>query len=418
MMDESTREKIALFRYGLIAPLLYEQVERKPYLAQVAAKTHDVPFYGEKSYTAKTILEWLLEFRRHGFDGLKPKLRADRGQSRALSQEQQDHLLSLRNERKWMPLTVFYDECIAQGELLPSEASYATIHRLMRKHGLLGKEVAADPDRKRFAHDKVGTLWQTDVSEGPRLRIAGKVIRTYLIAFIDDCSRLVPFAMFVTSEKFDGLRRVMKEALIRRGIPKMLYTDNGKIFRSDILQFACANLGIQLLHTRSFDPQAKGKIERYFRTCKTRFYSLLKARPVSSVEELNERFWTWLEEDYHRKPHASLEGKMPLEVYLSQVDQVRTVDDPAALDALFLKRTHRKVKHDATFTLEKRLYEVPDRFAGRKVEIRYDEQNIHLYEEGKAVAEAKEVRFHDNAHVKRSRLSFKELHETGGAEDV
>jgi putative transposase len=157
-----------------------------------------------------------------------------------------------------------------------------------------------------------------------------------------------------------------------------------------------------------------------FLTCKTRFYTLLQAEPVSSIEELNERFWKWLEADYHRRPHASLEGKMPLEMYLSQIEQVRTVSDPAVLDTLFLKRAKRTVKHDATFSLENRLYEVPETFAGQKVEIRYDENSVHLYVEGKAVAEAKAVAFADNAYVKRDRpsLSFKALQETGGASDV
>jgi putative transposase len=418
-MDEQTRERIALFRYGLIVPILNDQTDRKVYLAEVSTQSHNVPHYGDKRFAPKTILEWLLHYRRQGFDGLKPGRRSDRGRSRTLSLEQQNHLLAIRKELTAMPLTVFYDHLITKGEILPSEVSYSTLHRFMKKHGLLGRETPNTPERKRFAYDQVNALWQTDASEGPYLRVDGKVVKTYLIAFIDDCSRIVPFAQFVPSEKFDGLRTVMKEALIRRGIPKMLYTDNGKIFRSDILQFACAGLGIQLLHTKAYDPQSKGKIERYFRTCKTRFYTLLKAEPASSLEELNERFWRWLEEEYHRRPHSSLEGKMPLEVYLSQTDRIRTVDDPAALDTLFLKRVFRSVKHDATFMLDNRLYEVPDRFAGQKVEIRYDEEQIHLYEEGKAVAQAAEVRFHDNAHVKRkgSSLSFKALQE-GGGEDV
>ncbi|WP_019536219.1 IS481 family transposase [Paenibacillus ginsengihumi] len=419
-MDEAIREKIALFRYGLIAPLLNEQVDRGDYLAEVSTKKHDVPHYGEKRYSPKTILEWHLLYRRHGFDGLKPGRRSDRGQLRTLSQDQQDHVLAQRKERLWMPVTVFYDQLIEQGDIFPKEVSYSTIYRFLKKNGLLGKETPNTPERKRFAHDKVNVLWQTDASEGPRLRIDGKMVRTHLIAFIDDCSRLVPFAQFFPSEKFDGLRTVMKEAMIRRGIPKMAYTDNGKIFRSDIMQFACAGLGIQLLHTRAYDPQSKGKIERMFPTCKTRFYTLLREKPASTLEELNERFWKWLEEDYHRKPHASLNGRMPLEVYLSQVDSIRTVDDPSALDALFLKRAFRKVKHDATFSLENQLYEVPDVYAGRKVEVRYDESGVHLYEEGKAVAQATQVRFQDNAHVKRQRssLSFKEMQVEGGAADV
>ena len=149
-------------------------------------------------------------------------------------------------------------------------------------------------------------------------------------------------------------------------------------------------------------------------------FSLLKAQPAASLEELNARFWDWLETEYHRRPHASLGGKLPLEVYLSQIDQVRTVADPAALDPLFLKRAKRTVKHDATFSLENRLYELPAAFAGQKVELRYDEQAVHVYVEGKAVAEAKVVRFADNAHVKRERpaLSFKTLAERAGEADV
>jgi putative transposase len=160
-------------------------------------------------------------------------------------------------------------------------------------------------------------------------------------------------------------------------------------------------------------------VERYFRTVKTRFYALLKERPASSLEELNERYWLWLEEDYHRKVHASLDGKMPLEVFLEQAERVRTVDDPSKLDAVFLKRVSRKVKHDGTFSLNNRLYEVPEIFINQRVEIRYDEREIHIYREGKAVVQAAQVKMHDNAHVKRNRssLSFKSLQE-GDGEDV
>lgn len=420
-MEENMRERIALFRYGLLAPLLNGQVDRNAYLAEICAKKHDVPCYGEKTYAAKTILEWLLFYRRKGFDGLKPGTRSDQGKSRTLSKDQQDHVLALRKQHAAMPVTVFYDYLVNQGEILPGRVSYTTVHRFLRLHGLLQVEpAAARAGRKRFAHDKVNHLWQTDMSEGPRLRSGGKLVRTHLLAFIDDCSRLVPFAQFVPTETFDGLRLVMKEALLRRGIPTLLYTDNGKIFRSDQLQLACAGLGIQLLHTRAYDPQSKGKIERMFLTCKTRFYTLLEAQPPASLEELNQRFWRWLEEDYHRKPHASLEGKMPLEVYLSQMDRIRMVTDPGMLDALFLRRAKRTVKHDATFSLDNTLYEVPEAFAGQKVEIRYDETQIHVYVEGKAVAEAKAVRFADNAHVKRDapRLSFQALEEAGGGADV
>ncbi|MCF6094016.1 DDE-type integrase/transposase/recombinase [Microaerobacter geothermalis] len=416
-MDEKTRESIALFRFGLIAPLMNGQVkDPKAYLQKLASQKHQVPYYGEREFVAKTIQSWLRCYQRYGFEALKPKHRSDRGTSRALTSEDQDHLLSLRKKHPGIPASVFYDQLIEDGEILPKEVSYTTIYRLLKKHGLLGKELLQSPDRKRFAYDTVNMLWQGDLSEGVYLSTdSGKKLKTYLIAFIDDCSRIVPFAQFFPNEKFDGLRTVFKEALIRRGLPKIVYADNGKIYRADTLHVACASLGITLTHTQPYDAASKGKIERFFRTVKTRFFTRLRVRPATSLQELNERFWQWLEEDYHRKPHASLEGKTPLEVYLSQVDRVRMLGDPALLDPLFLKRDHRKVKHDATFSLHGQLYEVPPRFIGQRIEVRYDESNIWVYEDGQAIIEAKPVNFTDNAHVKRDRpqMSFQSLTEEG-----
>ncbi|KYD20870.1 hypothetical protein B4110_3887 [Parageobacillus toebii] len=119
-----------------------------------------------------------------------------------------------------------------------------------------------------------------------------------------------------------------------------------EIYRSEVLQYACAEMGITLIHTQPYDPQSKGKIERFFRTVQTRFYPLLELDPPKSLEELNERFWRWLEEEYHRKPHASLDGKTPHEVFQSQVHLVLFIEDGDWLDAIFLKREHHKVKAD------------------------------------------------------------------------
>ncbi len=192
--------------------------------------------------------------------------------------------------------------------------------------------------------------------------------------------------------------------------------DNGKIYRSQILQVACASLGIILTHTQPYDAASKGKIERFFGTVKTRFFPLLKLHPAASLEELNTRFHLWLESDYHRKPHSSLEGKSPLEIYMSQASSLKMVDDPASLVPLFLKRQNRKVKHDATISVAGSLYELPPRFIGQTVEVRIDGEDIFIYEDGKPSCKAIPVDFHVNAHAKRpSFISFKDmLDERGG----
>jgi transposase InsO family protein len=412
-MDEKVRENIALFRFSLIAPLLQGQVaSRKAYLESITARPHEVPYYGLCDYSPQTIAGWLRDYRREGFEGLKPKRRSDRGRPRVLSPELQEQLLALRQEERSSPASVFYDQLVAKGVILPDAVSYATIYRFLKSRGLLGRDTRREPERKRFAYETVNTLWQGDVAAGPYLRVGNKKVATFLFAFIDDCSRLVPFAQFSTSEKFEPLKVVLKEAILRRGIPKMIYVDNGKIYRSEQLQLACAALGIALINTKPYDPQSKGKIERFFLTVRQRFLPLVKDEHLKSLDNLNRSFWQWLEKDYHRQVHSAL-GMSPLDKFMSQFSQVKMVSDPAALEPLFFKREERRVHHDATISINKRLFEVPPQLIGNRIEVRFDPEKldkVFIFVGGKEVGVAKPVEFSVNARAKReSRLSFASL---------
>lgn len=104
---------------------------------------------------------------REGFDGLKPKRRSDRGQPRKLNRELEEHILALRKEARSLPASVFYDQLVEKGEILSKEVSYTTIYRLLKKQGMIGRDQAKSPERKRFSYDTVNTLWQGDMSGGP-----------------------------------------------------------------------------------------------------------------------------------------------------------------------------------------------------------------------------------------------------------
>lgn len=415
-MNNETAEQVALFRYALISPLLNGQVSsRKEYLAQICGKVHDVPHYGPKEFAPKTIEIWLSSYRKGGFAALKPKGRSDKGESRVLSLEKKEEIIELRQKHRLFSAKLFYEKLVADGVVSPDKASYHTVYRLLRYHNLLERDGKDFKERKRFSYDKINILWQGDMSIGYYLIIGGKKYKTFLFAFLDDCSRLVPFAQFFFTEKFDSMKTVLKEALTRRGIPKMIYVDNGKVYQAGQLQLACASLGITLTHTQPYDPESKGKIERFFGTVRRRFYPQLADNPPKSLAELNERFWQWLEEDYHRKLHSAL-NMSPIDVFMSQASTIRMVSDPNELDLIFWKREYRKVKHDATITLLNQLFEVPARFIGQKVELRYDPSNpdtIHLQENGQSIFMAKAISLSDNAHVKRnppaSSISFENL---------
>lgn len=416
-MTDNDREKIALFRFGLISPILNGQViNQKEYLAEITAKVHNVPYYGPKEYVPKTIRGWLRDYRRGGFDALKPKRRSDRGKSRKIYPELKAKLLKIRRENMNISVSLFYDQLIAKKVILPSDISYSTVYRLFKREDLLYNSPRKEGDRRRFAHDTVNALWQGDFMVGPYLKMNGKKIRTNLFAFIDDCSRIIPYAMFLTSEKFSSVRTVLSEALLRRGLPKLLYVDNGKIYRSDMLHFACASLGITLIHTKPYDAASKGKIERFFLTVRKRFIPLLIENDLTSLDNLNQKFFDWLEKDYHRKVHSSL-GTTPLDKYMSQIDQVNHINDPDRLKMIFLKRAKRKVKHDRTISINSQLYEVPPTLIGKRIEVRFDPetyQEIFIYDDDQYLGQAQKVIFADNAHVKRNRnISFQNISEEG-----
>jgi len=172
----------------------------------------------------------------------------------------------------------------------------STVHRLLTSHGLMDKPKAdpGDQDRRRFAFAQAGELWMSDVMHGPSVGVGGRIRRkTYLLAFIDDATRVVPSAAFALSENTQTFLPVLQQAILRRGLPQRLYVDNGANYRSQQLALVCAKLGIALIHARPYRPRGKGKIERFFRTVRARLLTRLTAEESASLTALNRRLAAW-----------------------------------------------------------------------------------------------------------------------------
>ena len=406
-MTDAQKESVALFRYGLIAPILSDYDHKKSYIQAICAKIHVVPVYGKREFANKTIAEWLRLFRKHGLPGLFPKSRSDIGVQRVILPELRESIITERQKAPDLSVVLFYKRLVKSGVIYPDKVSYHSVYRLLKVSKLLRTSDKDSSERKRFSHSVVNFVWQTDASAGPYLKINGKSLQTNLFAIIDDCSRVITFAQFFFTEKQEDFLSVVKQAVLRRGIPKILYTDNGKVFCSKMLEFVCAGLQINLVHTHPYDPRAKGKIERFFGTVRSSFYPLLKLDPVGSIEELNSRFWRWLEDHYHRTPHSSI-GCPPLELFMSQAESLRLVANPDDIQSLFWNRAERKVHSDCTVSLDKRLYEAPQVYAGQKLDIRFDPDNpekVFAFKEGKPLFQLNPVNQAANAHAKRVKAS-------------
>jgi len=408
MLDEKEREQIALKKFALIAPILNGQISnQREYLNKLASSPLEISRFGLRRYTIKTFQWWMYLYRRYGLDGLKPGYRSDRGKSRRVSAAMADQIQAKRESAPGLNGILLYDELVKNGVFSPDQLSLATFYRfLARNPNVSPNSDVKTKDVKRFAHQWINELWQSDIMYGPYLKLGRIKKQTYLIAFIDDASRLITHAQFSYEQNFTAVRNVFKDAILRRGLPKLVYSDNGKVYRCNQMAVICAGMGCILLHAEPYSPSSKGKIERFFLTVRKRFLSLLEPDTIT-IDELNLRFWRWLEEDYQRKIHSSL-GMSPLDFFMSQADRVRLFPNLTLLDECFLLRVTRKINHDATFSLETILYETDPQFVGTRMEIRFEpdwlnnpSRPVFLYREGTKTGEARQVDFHANARLKR-----------------
>lgn len=415
MTQPDPRQTVALFRYGLIAefvhlplgsPGLYAKLREK------ANQAYTIPGSTRTRVAVETLRDWLKSYRRGGFDALLPKPRTDRGRSRALPPAIADSLLSLKEELPQLSIPQLIRVAFERGIATDSQPlPRATVHRLFSRAGLMrAPPASADNDRRRFAFARAGELWMSDVMHGPTVAIGsrGQRRKTYLIAFLDDASRVIPYAAFALAESTQAFLPLFKQALRRRGRPMRLYVDNGSNYRSQHLALVCAKLGIALIHSRPHQPEGRGKQERWFRTVRAQFLTRLTPADTESLEALNCRLWTWVEGEYHQTPHAGLEGRTPLEQWALCADQVRLLDIHLDLDALFLFETKRRVQRDRTVSLNGTVFEVDAALVGETVILRFDPaappaRGVEVWHQDRFIARATPLDAYANCFVRRLR---------------
>jgi putative transposase len=420
-MDEQDKkriEEVALFRHGLLGDVLHlPRGDKGLYgkLAQKAEGEYVIPGTTRTRVAAETLRDWLKAYRKAGFDGLKPKPRKDAGQSRSLPPEVADLLASIKDDNRLLSVSLVINAARASKKV-PEELPLppTTVHRLLTRRGLMRHEVGAAPgesDRRRFAFQKAGELWMSDVMYGPAVFVGDTRTKrkTYLIDFIDDATRVVPYAAFALSENTAAFLPVLKQAVLRRGVPKRLFVDNGAAYRSHHLSLVCAKLGLTLIHARPYQPEGKGKIERWHRTLRMQLFPTLSEADTQSLDALNRRLWAWVEGEYHQAPHKGLEGQTPLEKWATVADEVRYLGHDIDLDELCLSEQKRKVQKDRTVSLNGIVYEVDASLVGATVMLRFDPtlpgRPIQVWLDGRKIKDAKRVDAYGNCFVKRDRPS-------------
>ncbi len=415
---DDLRQQIALFRYGLIADLvrlepgkhgLYEKLREK------AERNYNIPGTLRTRVALDTMRGWIRDYRRGGFDALMPKVRSDAGNSRAIGQALADVLVDIKDTNRALSVEAVVAAARKRGALSDDhELSVSTVHRLLSRQGLMKPKTGAGDhkDRRRFAFEKACELWMSDAMHGPKVLTEGKRRRkTYLLALIDDATRIVPHAAFTLSENTAAFLPVLERGIARRGLPARLYVDNGSAFRSKHLALVCAKLGITLIHARPYSPQGKGKIERFFRTVRMQLLPTLGDPGLLTLDELNRRLWAWVEGEYHQRPHRGLDGDTPADRWAMASDNIRLPGE--GVSDLFLFEDKRKVSSDRTLSLRGRVYEAEAELVGETVTLRFDPsrlgKTVQVIHNGERQRDAVLLDAYANCFVKRARNTHSPL---------
>lgn len=398
-MKDKKSQDIGLLKHQIISPVLIESGRHQMnYFRSIENKEFDVPGVGLRKFKATTMKGWLNSYRKYGYSALMPKSRNDKGSFRKLTPESKSKIKDLRKEFLDLPSTLFYDRCIEEEILSKETFCYSSFTRFLKQEGLFKKRTAKP--RKRYEMSRFGELWVGDFCHGPKINKGTKQRKAILFAIIDDYSRYIVGAKFAFSESTFELEDVFKDSILSFGLPDRLYVDNGPSFSSQYLAQACAHLQIGLIHSKPYDSPSRGKIERFFRTVRTRFLSQYKTFMFTDLKHINEHFSRWLRDDYHHKIHTGINGK-PIERYQQSISKFPPKRvSKESIDEHFMVSVFRTVKKDSTISIEAIIYEVPTNYIGSRIEARYvqgDKSNIYLYEDKIRICEIKPVDSKANA---------------------
>lgn len=329
-----------------------------------------------RKFTWRTIQTWYSRYKKDGITTMNPKTRSDKGKRRKVQPEEINEaiqqVLPFFMAHKYNKMAI-YRKCVEKGFIRPEQCARTTFFRFIRDYELLKPGEITNKQRLAFSKQYANELWQGDTMTGPYVSDGGRKRPAYLLAFIDDASRVVAHGEFFFQENIAALINIFKNAFYKRGIPNVIYVDNGAIYTCKEIILICARVGTILQHAPLADGAAKGKIERFFRTVRESF--LCQNLDLSSLTALNRQFHSWLEEEYNSKHHSGI-GMKPIDRFNLDYKRIHFLPPNESNEELFFFEEDRTVKKDNTFSLKNTLYEAPRDLRCKVIQIRFNRYNI------------------------------------------
>jgi transposase InsO family protein len=371
-----------------------DRAERARIRKEILARTYTAPDGETWRIAERTLNSWLARYTEEGLAGLEHRRHKRLGEMRALDEKVLEDAKELRERMRSRSIEDIRMHLKYVNKADISKVSASTLNRHLNRIGASkDKNYSEKGSFQPFRKEHINQLWQSDCSDGiwlPDPTGLKELRQTTLITFIDDASRYCVHGQFYYTEQLVDLLDCMRTALLSRGKASTFYTDNGSIYTANDFVQICAQLGIRLKHSEKQQPEGKGKQERHYLTIQMRFYKEAQKSGIIKLEELNEFFWAWLDECYHKVKHRSL-GMTPLERWQMEEELVERISFEQLHEAMQL-RTRRKIdSRTALIRLSGKLYQASQHLAGQRVQVRWpfdDDSAVNIFRQGAFVERA------------------------------
>src|SRR6201994_948731 len=250
------------------------------------------------------------------------------------------------------------------GQTVPA---VSTMHEILRRHGRVVAPQHAPGAYQRFEKEAPNQLWQMDFKGWVRLANGAPC---HPLTVVDDHSRYAVCLTACANQQNSTVRSALETTFWCYGLPDAMYVDNGNPWgdwsgqRFTHLGVWLLKLGIELIHSRPYHPQGRGKNERFHRALNAEVFA---ARRLRDFAEAQRAFDAWRTVYNLDRPHEALDLEVPASRYRASS---RTMPDqlpPVEYDEHDIVRT---VSHNGWVRFKGRRWRVGEAFRGERVAIR------------------------------------------------
>jgi transposase InsO family protein len=244
----------------------------------------------------------------------------------------------------------------------------STVHEILKRHGRVKARADLAGAPLRFEKEAPNLLWQMDFKGWIRLADGS---RCHPLSMLDDHSRYAPCLKACGDERTGTVRGHLVTTFRRHGLPEALFVDNGSPW-GDTSGGGWTRLGVWLLkhgvevmHSRPYHPQSRGKNERFHRTLKD---EVLALRRFHDLAELQRAFDAWRDLYNYERPHEAIGQEAPASRYRPSPRPMPERPPEVEYDEREIVRTVPTTKSYVSF--KGRAWKVPQAFQGERVAIR------------------------------------------------